>query len=464
MDNKNDLVNELLEIIQSNKSDEEIRQALSHYHESDIADAVPLLSDEDRNKLFSILKIEDLSELFTYLDDVEDYLEEMDEEKVADIIENMDADDAADILEELDEEKAESIIEKVEDEELVEDLNLIQSYDEDEIGSKMTTNYVTLEKDYSIKKAMRELIEQAKENDNITKLYVLDENDKFYGTIELTDLIIAREKDELSKIIKTSYPTIRDKEKISDVLPMIKDMDLDLIPVLDDEDHLVGVITSSDIIEVVDEELGEDYAMLAGLTEEEDLDEPLYKSLRKRIPWLGLLLVLGLIISLVISGFEPLFSALPVVVFFQSMVLDMSGNVGTQSLAVTIRGISDNAESKKIRKQIFKEIRVGFLNGIIMGILAFMVVFSFLFIKKQAVVLSEPFNMRYVLMQSGIVAVSLVCAMTVSAATGSIVPVLFKKIHIDPAVASGPLITTISDICGVIVYYGFATILFRAFL
>ena len=278
-----DYVQELVELIRSGESEETIAEQIDNYHDNDIASALDELNDYERKKLYQILGIERVSEVFAYLDDVGKYLDELELEKAADIIENMDADDAVDVLEEVDEETRKQLIELM-DEESKEDINLIRSYDEDEIGSKMTTNYIEISRKLSIKQAMRELIAQAEENDNITTIYVKDDDNSFYGAINLKDLIIARNYVELDSLISQSYPYVRDHEQIADCIERLKDYAEDSIPVLNETNELIGVITAQDIVEVVDDEMGADYAMLAGMTEEAELEESVLESIKKRLP------------------------------------------------------------------------------------------------------------------------------------------------------------------------------------
>lgn len=458
---ENEILNEILELIRSNKTKEEIAKSLEHYHESDIADAVPFLSEEERENLYEILGTQTTSDVFTYLENVEDYIEELDNEKAADIIELMDADDALDVLEELDAEDKQEIVELME-EEAVEDIKLIEGYEEDQIGSKMTTNYIAINVNCSIKQAMKQVIDEASVNDNISNIYVINDDGSYYGMIDLKDLIIARSGDELLSIVKTSYPTLIDTDLVSECINELKEYALEMMPVLNKNNVLIGVITSSDIVEAIDDELSEDYAMFAGLTDEEEVDEPLFKSLKKRLPWLILLLVLGLGVSLIISSFEAVIASIPMVVFFQSTILAMAGNVGTQSLAVTIQNLNENDLTiKRVAKIVFKEIRIGFLNGVSMGIISFVFLLLFLIIKGDPIT-GSTFLITDALQLSFIVFISLVLALTFASLVGSAIPIFFKKIKIDPAVASGPLITTINDVIAVVTYYGLCLVLFSS--
>lgn len=380
-----DYVLELTQIIESNIPESEKKNSILQYHESDIADALVNLSKEQRLKLYRLLDKEIVSEIFAYLDNVAEYLEELDQENVADIIELMDSDDAIDVLEELDEEDRKEIVSLMEPESVM-DINLIDQFSEEQIGSKMTTNFIIISKNHDIKAAMKTVIKEAAENDNVSTIYVEDEYHHFYGAIDLRDLIIARENDPLIGIIKQNYPYFYANEEVTECIGKLRDYALDSYPILNARNELIGVVTSDDVVEVLDEELGDDYAKLGGLTEEENLNESIVSSVKKRLPWLIALLFLGLIVSSLISGFEAVVAALPVIVFFQSLILDMAGNTGTQSLAVTIRMLSiEEVKTKELVKLCLKEIRVGFINGLILSLLAFLFVFCFLFLTKQAV-------------------------------------------------------------------------------
>lgn len=455
---KRDYEEELLKLIKSDEPPEKLREDLGDYHENDIAAILPELTQEERSKLYKILGVEKVSEIFPYLDDVEEYIDELPNEKAADIIENMDADDAVDVLEELEEEKKEEII-KLMQKDSVEDIKLIDSYDDDMIGSKMTTNFISINKNLSIKQAMRAVITEAGENDNISTLYAVNDDNTFYGAIDLKDLIRAREGTPLDNVITTAYPYVYAKETVEQCLDQLKDYEEDSIPVLNGNNELIGVITQSDITEVVHEEFGDDYAKLAGLTEAEDLNEPLFKSMRKRIPWLLALLGLGLVVSTVIGSFQSLITVkqLFILFSFQSLILDMGGNTGTQSLGVTIRVLSEEDLDRKSKfKFAFKELRVGFFNGLLIGSLAFLTLGIFYTWISPISGVVPYFGFEI----SACVGIALLCSMIVASLDGTLIPMLFKKIGIDPAVASGPLITTVNDLVAVCIFYGISILLF----
>ena len=301
---KRDYEEELLSIIRT-KPQKEIKELLFDYHDYDIASVIPLLTSDERIKLYRTLGIDAVSNVFAYLEDAAEYLAEVEIEKAADIIESMDADDALDVLEELSETQKQEILSLM-DEDAQEDIKLLDSIDDDRIGSKMTTNFVSILNTSTVKQAMRSLIRQAADNDNIATIYVVDENDVFYGAIELRDLVVARDNTPLEDIISTNYPYLYANEYTADCIERLKDYSEDSIPVLNENNVLIGVITSSDVVEAATEELADDYAKFAGLTTEEDLDEPLKKSIAKRIPWLIILLGLGMLVAGVIGLFQNL--------------------------------------------------------------------------------------------------------------------------------------------------------------
>lgn len=443
----NKLIEEIVAVIRSNLDKEKLVEKLDDYHANDIAQSLEYLTKDERLALYEILGDEWVSEILSYVEEPEQYINELGVEKLADIINEMDSDDAADLLEKVDE----SVKEKLRlslDDDVKADIQLINSYDEDEVGSLITNNYICISKTLDIRGAMHELIKQAGDNDNISTIYVVDENGKFSGAIDLKDLIIARQSDTLDSIIIYSYPYFYADEKISDSIEKIKDYAEDSLPVLNRDKEIIGIITAQDVVEAVDDEMGEDYAKLAGLTAEEDLQETTKQSIKKRLPWLVVLLVLGMGVSAVVGAFENVVAILPIVICFQSLILDMAGNVGTQSLAVTIRVLMDEELAPKDKlKLVFKETKVGFSNGFLLGILAIVFLGLYIFLYKG-------YDISHAFLISLCVGVSLLLAMIVSSLVGTLVPLLFKKIKVDPAVASGPLITTVNDLVAVVIYYG----------
>lgn len=445
-------VDELIRIIRSNLPKEELLDKLSDYHDNDIAEALDSLTASERKRLYSVLGVQRIAQIFAYLDDAEPYFKEISLENAAKVVSEMDSDDAVDALEDMDDRTKHQIVNML-DQDAVKDVKLLLSYEDVEIGSCMTTNFIVIHNNLTIRQAMRELVNQAGENDNISTIYVIDDEDKFYGAIELQKLIVAREHEDLEDIISRSYPYVLDHEKISDCIEKIKDYAEDSIPVLLEDGTIAGIITAQDIVEVVDDEMGDDYAKLGGLTAEEDLNETTVESMKKRLPWLIALLFLGMLVSSVVGMFEAVVAVLPVVICFQSMVLDMAGNVGTQSLAVTIRVLMDeNLKAKQKLGLILKEARIGLANGFVLGVMTLAVLGIYIHFFKG-------YDWGHAFLIAACVGGALITAMVISSIVGTVIPMFFHKIHVDPAVASGPLITTVNDLVAVITYYGLSLII-----
>ena len=449
-----DYENEIIAVVRGTASPKAAQQKLEDYHGNDIAQAMASLTLPERKKLFRICTADMLAEAFEHLEeeDAVAYFNEMDVQKASAVTEKLDAETAVDILHGIEKEKRALIIDAL-PQDVRRDIRLLASFDEDEIGSKMTTDCVVLRENLSVPEAMAELVRQAEENDNIATIFVVDEDDEFYGAMELRDLITAKKETPLDDLIVTSFPYVYAHESIDDCIEKLKDYSEASVPVLDNGNKFLGIITAQSVIEVVDDEMGEDYAKLAGLTAEEDLKEPLLRSMQKRLPWLFALLGLGILVSTVVGAFESVVQSLTMIMAFQSLILDMAGNVGTQSLAVTIRVLMDeNLTFGQKTHLVLKESRVGFFNGLLLGGIS--VIFVGLYIA-----LFKHKDFLFAFSVSGCIGISLVVAMVISSTVGTLIPLFFKKIKVDPAVASGPLITTINDLVAVVTYYGLSWVL-----
>ena len=442
---------EITELIRSNLTPKRMQEKLSSYHENDIASTLELLTKSERTKLYQILDSETLADILEYSDHMVEYVQELTLRKKIDVFSRMETSDVVEVLRQLEKGERETLIDLL-NPEVRSEVKLLSSFDEDEIGSVMSTNYIMVSDHASVKEAMSELIRQAAENDNISTIYVVDQYGTFYGAIDLKDLIIAREGTDLKGIMTCSYPYVYARASIEDCMPQLMDYSEDSIPVLDNDNKLIGAITARDLVEVVGDELNEDYAKLAGLSAEEDLEEPIRLSVKKRLPWLFVLLAMGLGVSATVGLFESIVAQLPVIMCFQSLILDMAGNVGTQSLAVAIRVLMDKQITGKQKATlILKESRVGLSNGLILGILSFIVIGVYLVLKGNAI--------SFAFAVSGCLGAAMVLAMLISSLSGTMIPIFFQKIGVDPAVASGPLITTVNDLVAVISYYGLSWII-----
>ena len=449
-----DYTAEVLAVLRSGDAPKAVMRRLEDYHGSDIADVLPLLKEPERIKFYRACTTELLADVFEHLerDEAADYFGEMDLKKGAAVISDLDTDTAVEILHSVDRERRGLILDLL-SEDLRREIQLIASFDEDEIGSSMTTNYIAIREDMTIKQAMSELVRQAEDHDNIATLFVVDEQGEYCGAVDLKDLITARKETPLEEIIVASFPYVYANEQTVDCIERLKDYSENSIPVLNEANKLLGVITSQSLIEVVDDEMGEDYARLAGLTAEEDLNETLPESMKKRMPWLLILLGFGIVVSTVVGAFEKVVAQLTLIMAFQSLILDMAGNVGTQSLAVTIRVLMDeNLTFAQKGRLVWKEMRVGLCNGLILGAISFALVGIYILLFKGQTPL-------FSFAVSGCIGISLMLAMLISSAVGTLIPIFFQRIKVDPAVASGPLITTVNDLVAVVAYYGLSWLL-----
>lgn len=434
------------EAIRSSLAPGKLREALGTYHEKDISLTLPLLTEAEQQRLFRVLPAKELASVLEYAEDVPAYFSLLGIRQKLDVLSAMEAPAAAGLLQQLDKEERNSLLELL-DADVRREIRLISSFEEEEIGSRMSTNFIEISSGSTVKDAMSQLICQAAEHTNISTLYLTDASGVFCGAIDLKDLIIAREDTPLSSITTFCYPYLYAKAAIDDCIAFFTEYSEEAIPVLDEKNCLIGVVTAQDFMEILDDELGDDYAKLGGLTAQEDLRESVVQSVRKRMPWLCILLVMGLGVSATVGLFESIVARLPVIMCFQSLILDMAGNVGTQSLAVAIRILMDPQISRGEKASlVWKEAKIGLLNGALLGVLSFAVIGGYLSVTGSA--------WAFAFAVSGCLGISMVLAMFISSLSGTLIPIFFKGLGIDPAVASGPLITTVNDLVAVVAYYG----------
>ncbi len=445
-----ELLNQLKVIVQETSDATSLQNKLMAFHPYDLAQAFLEFDSQMRQKLYSLLTSEQLADIFAYTEseDTAEFLQEFDFKKGASVLSEMESDDASDVLKEVEQEQAQKYLQQIESE-AKEDLTYLATHLEDTAGSIMTTNYIALNGDIDVKQAMKSLIKEANESEIIDPIYVLAE-EKLVGIVSLKDLIIARSPKMLKDIMDSNLIFAQASDKAIEAVNKINDYGLDSLPVLEDG-KMVGIITIDDAIDVMDEESNEDYSLFAGMGS--SIKETLLSNLSKRLPWLLALLVLSMLVANAIQIFEDVIKQVTILIFFQSMILDMAGNAGTQSLAVSIRSIDkkelENAKNR--RSHFLKELRINFFNGLILSAFAFVVCFSFLTIKN-----TPNINIPIVAM---IIAFALAISIMISGVFGSLLPMTLNRLGIDPSVASGPFITTLNDIVSTLVYFGLAYLL-----
>lgn len=434
-----------------NITEEELNKQLNDIHPYDIASSILILSKEERKKLFEVLDDEKLSNILEYVSEEEavDLINEVASitnlDKLASVIGSMESDDATDVLKQLDQDLFKEIERRL-DKDIVEDIKELSKYQENEAGSIMTNNFIVININDTIPEVMKKIVTEANDQEAIDKLFVIDDHNIFIGILDLKTLIIARKEEKIKDIIETNYKYCEVTDNINDVSFLMKEYNLLFLPVLKDK-ILEGIITIDDVFDIIDEEKNDDYDKLAGLSGENDTS--IKTVISSRIPWLIVLLILSFLVSLVLGVFEEIIASVTVLIFFQTLILDMGGNSGTQSLASSVINLSKSKFTKKksLGKHLKKELLSGLINGLILGVSAFIVSLIFMLIKKDT---------SNEVLTALIVGVSMCIGVDVSNFIGALIPIVLDKIHIDPAVASGPFITTINDILGVVVYYSLA--------
>jgi len=450
---------EILSLIRHEKRLKILTNKLMKYHEHDISEAMKLMNEEERHSLYNHLSLIKKALVFEQLDEkiAAEFIFELDKTEAARVLEQMEPDDAIDILQELNEDDALSFTVLMDDDRR-EYLHKLARYHHSTAGSEMNSYYITFTPEMGVKEAMKKLVNYANEVEMIDTLFVIDDQNHLIGVLDLKDLIVAKHPTKIKDIMQEKFYYVNVEDDIQEVVKDIQKYDTLAMPVVDDHQQLQGIITMYDALDIIEEEASDDYAKLAAVSSEYDMGESAFKSARKRFPWLALLLILNIIVSSVLASYEETIAAITALVLFQPLILGMAGNIGTQSLAVTVLGISRETLRSKmnITKHLTKEILVGLTNGIILGGLAYFTAYLFLTLAPIGAVqdgIIQPSQIALV------VALSVMSALTISAFLGSVIPILLNAIKIDPAIASGPFITTINDVTALVVYFTLATVL-----
>ncbi|WP_155759039.1 magnesium transporter [Staphylococcus equorum] len=403
-------------------------------------------SDEKiRQRIFEVLSPEEVADFFEQLeideDEYESLFDTMDAEYASKVLEDMSYDNAVDIMNKLSKQKIVSLLTLMKREDAKE-IKALLHYEEDTAGGIMTTEYISLKATMPVKEAMMHVKEQAPDAETIYVIFTVNDNKQLAGVLSLRDLIVAENDAYIEDIMSERVISANAADDQEDVAQKMRDYDFIAMPVVDYQDHLLGIITIDDILDVMDEEASEDYSRLAGVSDVDATNDSIIKTARKRLPWLIILTFLGMITATILGSFEDTLSQVALLAAFIPIISGMSGNSGTQSLAVSVRNISTGEiyEQSKF-KVALRETGSGFLSGLICSILLFLIIM---------ILYGQP-------ILAVIVGASLTIAMTVGTLVGSMIPLVMDKLKIDPAVASGPFITTINDIVSMLIYFGLAT-------
>lgn len=427
------------------------RQEFMELHSYDQAQFFSKLEGDYRSRIYQYLSPEEMAEVFENLDiDEDEYAEllsEMNPSYAADMISHMSADDAVDVMNELDKEQAVTYLTMMDDE-AAQEIKELLHYEEYTAGSIMTTEFVAIPENQTVRSAMQTLRQEAPEAEVIYYVYVINEDKRLTGVISLRDLIISDDDTMISEIKSERVVSVSVGDDQEEVARTMKDYNFLAVPVVDFQNHLLGIITVDDIMDVMDEEASDDYSKLAGVSDLDRVDRNPFTAAKKRLPWLVILLFLGLVTASLISRFEAALEQKAILAIFIPLIGGMAGNSGTQALAVAVRGLAtgDIEEQRKWRL-IIREAGTGFITGATCGLTILLVIFVW---QGDAIL-------------GFLVGMSIMVTIIVATLAGTLVPLLMHRLNIDPAVASGPFITTISDIISILIYFGMAT-MFMSYL
>ncbi|WP_068676479.1 magnesium transporter [Oceanobacillus sp. Castelsardo] len=427
----------------SGEQTDEFRENFLEMHPYDQSVFFVDQSKENRMRIYAYLSPNELAEIMINieLENTPSYFTEMNPRQGAMVLSKMPADDAVDILNNMHKEEVVSFLTMM-DQDAADEIKQLLHYEEKTAGSIMTTEFVALYKTKTVVEAMQQLKEEAPGAETIYYLYVLDEDKRIVGVLSLRDLIVADNQVKIEEIMSEKVVKVSVAKDQEEIAQMFRDYDFLALPVVDFQDHLLGIITVDDILDVMEEEASEDFSQLAGISEEVKPNDSALDAAKKRLPWLIILLFLGMFTASLIGQFEETLNQVAVLAIFIPLIGGMAGNTGTQALAVAIRGLSNGEYGNQGKMRlIIRETTTGLITGVVCGIVIAVVIYFW----KADIYLGI------------IVAVSIMASLIVATLSGAFVPILMDRLNIDPAVASGPFITTINDIISILIYFGMAT-------
>ncbi|GIM50476.1 magnesium transporter [Capnocytophaga stomatis] len=436
---------EQIELLITEKRNKELETLLNDMHYADIAEIIHELDIKDAIYIIRLLDTEKTSDVITELD--EDFrdkiLENMSAKEIADELIELDTDDAADIISELPEKRKTEVISYIEDVEHAKDIVELLRYDEDTAGGLMAKELVRVNENWNVLKCVKEMREQAEFVKRVHSIYVVDDNDVLKGRLSLKDLLTTSTRSNIKDIYipKVDYVYVTDTAE--DVARIMAKYDLEAIPVVDEMKRLVGRITIDDVVDVIKEEAEKDYQLAAGITHDVEADDSIWKLTKARLPWLLIGMFGGLGAASIINGFQGAMERFPVLLIFIPLIQATAGNVGVQSSAIVVQGLANDSIDGEIWGRLLKEFLLGLINGLAIA---------------TVVILVSHFAFQTSYLISLTVAVALVTVIINAAVIGTFIPIFLHKRGIDPAVATGPFITTSNDVLGILIYFSIAKI------
>ncbi|MDG1731121.1 MAG: magnesium transporter [Algibacter sp.] len=433
---------EQVELFIEQKNDKELKTLLDEFHYADIAEILDELNLEEAVYVIKLLDSETTSDILMEMDEDnrEKVLKNLSAKEIAEEVEELDTDDAADIIAELSEARQQAVIDQIEDEEHKAEITELLAYDEDTAGGLMAKELVKVYETWTVAGCMRRIRGQAKEVTRVHSIYVVNKEEKLIGRLSLKDLIVAKSEQKISDLVKVNVDYVKVNDDAEDVAKVMAKYDLEAIPVVDENQILLGRITIDDIVDVLKEEADKDYQMAAGITGDVEADDTILELTRARLPWLFLGLLGGIGAFIIMEGFQEAFSKYAVLFFFTPLIAAMAGNVGVQSSAIIVQGLANDDVKGSVNGRLIKEMLLAALNGVILAIFLFLFVWLYKGEIDKALAIS----------------VSLVAVIIIAGLIGTFVPLFLDKRGVDPAIATGPFITTSNDILGILLYFWIA--------
>lgn len=435
----NELVYQVEQLIE-NKNDKALKKLLDEFHYADIAEILDELSLDEAIYVIKLLDSETTADILMELDEDnrEKVLKNLSPKEIAEEIGELDTDDAADIISELPEERQQEVIAHIEDEEHKAEIKELLAYDEDSAGGLMAKELVKVYDTWTVAGCLRRIRGQAKEVTRVHSVYVVDKTEKLVGRLSLKDLIVAKNEQKIADIYISNVDYVNVHDDAEDVARIMQKYDLEAIPVVDDNQKLLGRITIDDIVDVIREEADRDYQLAAGISQDVEADDSIWKLTKARLPWLLIGMFGGIGAASIINGFSDAMVKYPALLMFIPLIQATAGNVGVQSSAIVVQGLANDTIDGKIFGRLLKEFALGLVNGI--AIAAIVLVIS-------------HFVFKTTYLESLTICVALITVIIMAALIGTFIPIFLDKRGIDAAVATGPFITTSNDVFGIFIYF-----------
>ena len=441
-----EIIQEISQLI-SNKKNKEIKKKVKEIHYADLAEIINELNFQESIYLIKLIDSDKTSDVLTELDeDVrEKILERLSEKEIAGEIKELDSDDAADILSELSDEKQEKVISLIKDENITDNIRELLNYEEDSAGGLMAKELISVNENWSVLTCLREIRKQAKDITRVHSIYVLNKKKVLIGRLSLKDLITSPSKSKIKEIYIPKVDYVNVNDSADEVAKLMSKYDLEAIPVVNNKTELLGRITIDDIVDYIKDEAEEDYLLAAGISNDVEADDSILELTKARLPWLILGLFGGLGSVFILESFESIMATkeLRALFFYTPLIAAMAGNVGVQSSAIVVQGLANDQIKGSLISRLIKEISLTLLNGIILSLI--IIVFGLL--------INQSFDMSIT------ISVSMILVIIVAALIGTSVPIILEKFGIDPAIATGPFITTGNDVVGILLFFYIAKII-----